>query len=756
MADGLALSQMPMIDAEFVVVDEDGNPADEGTSSTRTDDGTIEITLPDGSVVIDLSPRMDRAFRQTGHDENLADKIDLAELGRISGDLWNGITADDQSRQQWLEQRARGIELLGLKIDDPKSDIASGAPLEGMSTVRDPILLEGCVRFMSNASAELLPAQGPVKVRNDGPGTNAIDDQAESLEKDMNAYLTTTASDYYPDTKRMLFMVGFGGQAFKKVYHSPIKNRPVSEYVDAKDMIVNNAAVDLSSASRYTHVVRMKPSDMKRMQLLGVYRNVSLSPTQPDIDAVQRKIDTVQGIQPSNSRPEDADYELWECYCELDIAGFEHTEKGKPTGLPLPYRVTIDKNSQQILEIRRDWTKGDPEYARRKTFAEYYYIKALGFYGIGLLHMLANIATALTAGIRETLDAGMFANFPGFLYLKSGSNRQMTNHFRVPPGGGAGLDSNGNQSIKDMAMPLPYKAPDAAFMQFLSALREVGQRVGGMAEIAVGEGRQDAPVGSTLALIEQALKVEGAVHKGLHASQSEELRMLKDLFREDPAALWRHQKRKAPKWNEQTLVNALDNVDLVPQADPNTPSHMQRLLRVMALKQLQAANPQLYDAKKVDERALRMIGIEDPDELFSQQQPGPPPPDPKLLVAQLQAQLKQAEIQARMVESNQRNQTQLAIAQMKAAPEPQAPEMPQVDPKLAIAQLNAQVRAAEIEANAQEKERDRDNKLMIEKLKLATSITVHPENLDEVQAFLDTEKVPLYEGVDVNTIAGQP
>lgn len=745
------LSNIRDADFEVVVEGESDEPFED---AKVTSEGTLEIVLPDGSVVIDFNPRFDAPNqRLDGHDENLADKIDPAELGRIGTDLWTAITTDDQSRSQWLEARARGIDLLGLKLDDPKSDIASGAPLEGMSTVRDPILLEACIRFMSNASAELLPASGPVKVRNDGPGTGSQDSQAEVLEKDMNTYLTTVASDYYPDTRRMLFMTGFGGSGFKKVYHSPLKNRPVSEYVDAKDLIVSNAAVDLSSAARVTQVVRLKPSDMIRMQILGVYRDVSLFPQPNSFDPVAQKVATVQGIQPSNmTRPEDQDYELWECYCELDIQGFEHKINGKKSGLPLPYRVTIDKSSQQVLEVRRNWDEDDSEYQPRKTFVEYSYIKAFGFYGIGLLHILGNIAVALTAGTREVLDAGMLANFPGFLYLQSGSARQMTNHFRVPPGGGAPLQSNGNMAIKDMVMPLPYKEPGPAFMQFLDAVRTVGQRVGNMAETSVGEGKQNAPVGTTLALIEQQMKVEGAVHKGLHSSQSEELRLLKRLFQEDPGALWRHRKGQ-PKWNQEQLVAALNDYDLVPQADPNTPSHMHRVMKWAAVQQLAAAKPTVYDQKKVDEYTLKALGVDNPQDLFAPpQQPMQPPPDPRLVVAGINAQIQQAKIAADAAKTDKQIQADLLIEKMKqdhaSANIPGEPDKPAVDPKLVIAALNAQVRQAEIEAAAIEKEKDRDTKLMVEKLKLAGNLSVHPETEPMVKSFLDTDSVPLYEGIE--------
>lgn len=757
------LSLTDDIDDVDVVVNDEDAPAVVESFAEMTPEGTLEVEMADGSVVIDLEPRLKRTTGASHFDDNIAEKLSLADLSAIAGTLVEAIKADDDSRAQWLSTRAKGIDLLGLKLDDPRSDIASGAPLEGMSTVRDPLLLEACIRFMSNASAELLPASGPVKVRNDGPGDTAHDIQAETLEKEINRYLTTTASDYYPDTKRMLFMTGFGGSGFKKVYHSPLKNRPVSEAIDAKDLIVSDSAVDLTSASRVTHIVRMKPSDMIRMRILGVYRDVDFSPAPQNLDPVTQKMNDVVGIAPSTGRVEDEDYELWECYCELDIPGYEHTDKKKPTGLPLPYRVTIDVSAQEILEIRRDWDEGDESYARRDTFVEYPYIKAFGFWGIGLLHIMGNLVTALTAATREVIDAGMLANFPGFLYLQNGNTKQLTNHFRVPPGGGAPLQSNGNMAIRDMVMPLPYKEPGPAFMQFMAAMREVGQRVGSIAEVSVGEGKQNAPVGTTLALIEQATKVEGAVHKGLHVAQSQELRILKKLFREDPESLWRHSKHKtAPKWNEAAVRAALDNVELVPQADPNTPSHMQRMMKALAIKQLQAGNPALYDSKKVDERVLAMIGIDNADDLFAPPQPPMQmPQDPRLLAAQINAQsrLQQTamELGAKAQESDKDRQTKLMIEGNKqqvdmlkiqrdgqAQPEIMPPEQRQMDPKVMQEIIRAQAKAAEMRHDAAEKQKDRDSKLMIEKIKLAANLAVHPDSMDEVQHILDTPKVPLY------------
>ncbi|HEY6861687.1 MAG TPA: hypothetical protein VI358_18120 [Pseudolabrys sp.] len=611
-----------------VYIEADGIPED-----IDPETGAQQIEMPDGSVVIDFEPNR----KQDVEDEfgmNLAEVLDSMELGRISQELLDGIEADDQSRSEWISTRAKGIDLLGLKLEDPRSDVAnSSAPLEGMSTVRHPLLLEAVLRFQANARGELLPADGPVKIRNDGQKTMQSDLQCNALEDDMNHYLTTTASEYYPDTDRMLFLTGFGGMGFKKVYHCPIRNRPVSESVDAADIIVSNATTDLANAGRVTHRISMRKSTLRRMQLLGAYLDVSLTQPDPEPNRMQRKINQVQGTEAKPQRPEDQDYTLYECYAELDIKGYEHTQNGKVTGLPLPYKVTIEKTSRQVLEIRRNWKQDDPKFLAKKCFVCYQFVPGLGFYAFGLLHILGNTDNALTAAWRLLLDAGMFSNFPGFLYAKNGDTRQASNQFRVPPGGGAALQISGDD-IRKMVMPLPYQQPGAAMMQLTDNIAQTGARLGGTAEIQVGEGRQDAPVGTTLALIEQATKIESAVHKRMHAAQAEEFQMLKELFKADPESLTRYDNNRAA-WNEDVILNALNNFDMIPVADPNTASQLQRLMKATAIKQLQAQSPDLYDGRAVDMRVLSMMKVDDPESLFAPPAPAQQPAIDPVKMAQV-------------------------------------------------------------------------------------------------------------------------
>lgn len=667
-------------DAENVVVEE----APEGVDVPELDDkgNVIKIDHADGSITISLDGKpieSGEAETPAGWFDNLVDKIDDLELSRIAEDLMRGISDDIDSRKDWIEDRAQGIKLLGLKLEVPGiGGAAEGAPVEGMNRVRHPLLLEAVLRFQANARSELLPTDGPVKIRIDGNTASYQTDQmAEALERDMNHYLTAVATEYYPDTDRMLFLLGFGGIAFKKVYFCPLRNRPVSETVDADDLIVNNAATDIRSAKRVTHRVMMRPSTIKRLQILGVYKEIDLStPKSPDLDSVQREKRAQQGIDPDPTNPDDRDREVYECYCELDIKGYEHKRKSKPTGLEIPYRVTIDVTSRKILSVVRNYDKDTAELPEaRAVFVPYIFVPGFGFYPIGLLHILGNTTNAITAAWRELLDAGMYSNFPGFLFSDAGG-RQNTNIFRIPPGGGA-LIKTGGQPIGNAIMPLPYKEPSQALMALVQNMAETGQRVGGTAEQAVGEGRADAPVGTTLALIEQAQKILNAVHKRMHAAQAEEFQLLLKCFRENPESFWERNRKPALPWDEDTFLRAIEMYELVPQADPNTASHTQRIIKVMGLKQLQAAQPSLYDPIAIDTAALQALGWNNPEQFFAPPNAQAKEP-PELQAAKEMAKIANKQADARMLDAQTKQQelgikaqeaqakNQLGMAQMQA------------------------------------------------------------------------------------------
>jgi hypothetical protein len=651
----------------------------------------LETDDDEGGTLVDFDPDVAIAETESDHYENLAEVLDEQILDTLATDLIRGIEDDQRSRQEWMSQRARELDILGLRIEAPRSDLgSSAAPMEGMSSVRHPLVLEAVLRFQANARGELLPSGGPVKIDNEGMETAETNDESDRLERDCNVFLTSTCSEYVPDTDKLLFGVGSCGAGFKKGYHHPLKRRPTLESVDAEDLIISNTATDLQNAARITHVIKMSKTILTRMQIAGAYRDVELSTPEESTNQIDKKVGRIQGIDPSGVDPRDVDYTIYECYCDYDIPGFEHRHNGKTTGLPIPYKVTIDKTSRKILEVRRDWREGDEECIKRKTFVMYSFIPWKGLYPLGLMHILGNTSNALTAAWRIALDNGMFHNFPGFLFALTGTG-QDKNSFRVAPGSGVGVNVGADGKLSDKIMPLPYGALDPSFLQLIENVGATGQRVGGTAENNVGEGNQNAPVGTTLALIEQATKIMSAVHKRLHASQAEEFQILKELLQEDPEALWRHRKGRNRPWDENVIRAALENCDLIPVADPNTPSHMHRMARAEAFAQKVAANPAMFDLKKVYEYYFHAIGIDGIEEFFS---PPPPPqevqPDPNVVKSIQAAHAAQLKSQS----DQQNNQVKL---------------------------LDIQTRAAEGAANRASKEK-------IEQLKIAERLAVHPSS----------------------------
>jgi hypothetical protein len=713
----------------------------------------VKVELPDGSVTISFGGlQKPEGDEDSDFHENIAMHLDNSSLGQVSSELVRLIEQDNESRQELLQQYVMGLDLLGTKIETPRSNASDGSTaVEGQATVRHPLLLESIVRFQANARGELLPSGGPVKIRNDGLSSSNADMQAEALEADFNHYLTVTASEYYPDTERMFFALGFGGTAFKKVYYCPIRRRPVSEFVSIPEIIVSNAETTISTAQRITHVIKMSPSTLKRLQLVGMYRDVQLSSAQPPKNnVVNDKLEQLMGVIPRNlSNTDNQPREIYECYCELDLPGYEHEDDEGPTGLQLPYRVTIDKTSAEILEIRRWWKEDDEQCLRRQVFVDYIFVPGFGFYGLGLLHLVGNTTMALTAGWRLCIDNGMFANFPGFLYAKQ-AGRQLTNEFRIPPGGGMPIDTAGGP-IQSTVMPLPYRSVDGQFLNLLQLIETSGQRMASTSETNVGEGNAEAPVGTTIALIEQAQKVISAVHKRMHAAQAREFQLLKELFKECPEAFWENNKYPSYQWTPETLKAALDNINLVPVADPNTPSHAVRIQKAMAIKQLQMQNPQLYDPQKVDQRILMMLGIEDAADLFVP--PMPPqsmPPDPNMISAQakmMDAQSRMQEVKikgmvaaAEVEDKHHDRENDKWVASLEHAPKGlDEPEMITAQAKMLDSQAKLEevkMKSMDAAADAQNRAADRESKERIAMLQLAREVAVHPESASLAEQFI--------------------
>jgi len=641
---------------------------EDGEDNVHTDaDGTISIPTEDGGVVVQLNPP--RADQGDADDpakfyENIVKRIGEGELMTIANNLHEAIEADDQSRAEWLANRAAGMDLLGLKMEDPRnSDGAS--PVDGQSVVTNPLLLDGVLRGWANAQAELLPAEGPCKIADysDLPSQQK-DELGEALQRDMNYYLTTTATEFGPETSHMLLWgCYFGGSGFKKVYTHPLKKRPYSEAVSPENLIVSDATKDFDACERITHVITMRQTDMKRYQIKGIYRDIALAPPTPATNQVAEEIAQTQGMSSSKQRPEDMPYTLWETQCELDLDDFAPKEfKGK--GVPLPYLVTMDKDSMAILAIRRDWKPEDEDCGRKKMYVKYPYVPGPGFYGTGLVNILGNASAAMTAAWRMCLDAGMFANFPAFLLDKL-AGRQNTSNFRAAPGEGV-LIETGGRPITEVVANLPYKEAGAGLMQLMDKITEQSKAVGGAPDVPVGEGVQNIPVGTMLAHIEQTTKVMAAAHKGQHRALDEELSLYADLFRENPEAFWKGNKGSKGYWTVQKLIQALDERSLVPKSDPNVPSHIHRVMKAVALVEL-ANTPlgKLMDMHEVLRRVLSAMR-EEAAGLVLPKDPNPPPPDADTLTAIAKGKEAEAKMEATKVNAAENAQKPM-LEQIKSA-----------------------------------------------------------------------------------------
>jgi len=655
-----------MPEAINVVIEEDDN-------STRIDPdtGALEIDQPGGGVVVNLGDHRQKESSSKDWDANLAEEIDPMELSRIANDLLDAIEADDRSRAGHLEIVARGMGLLGIKLEQPKSTVGdSSASSEGMSSVTNPLLLGAVLKGWANARAELLPAEGPVKIAIEGDETAEEDQLAEALERDMNFYLTVTASEYVPEMSHMiLWGTYFTGSGFKKVYRCPMRRRPVSEMVKTEDLIVSDTAKDLKSCGRITHKIEMRPSVMMRMKKVGAYRDVELTQPSPTSNRVGEKIAGIQGTQSRNDRPEDQPYNIYETQCELDLPEYAPSEF-KNSDIPLPYLVTLDKDSREILALRRDWKEDDEDCERKQMYVKFPYIPGPGFYGTGLLNILGNLSAAMTAVDRESLDAGMFASFPGGL-IDEMAARQDTANFRVAPGEFAKIKGLGGRDIRQVVMAMPYKDVTPGLLALRDKILAQAKELSGSAEISVGEGLKDIPVGTMLAQIEQSTKVMAATHKDQHTAHADEIELIIELFRQNPDDFFRGVKKRkkfdkrnralliaqgvapgeipnAPvvQWDETKFLQALEDYQLIPRSDPNTPSHLHRVTKAVAYSQI-VVNPAIgpyFDKKRIAQDICRALK-DDPNGRVIDPPPQPPMQDLAGQAKIMDAQTKQQEAQ---------------------------------------------------------------------------------------------------------------
>jgi hypothetical protein len=683
------------------------------------DKDVMRIALPDGSINFNFAPlKEENSEESKKHRANLAEHMGQDGLGRVSEELLRKIEEDDGRQSVRLGMISKGLELLGVKLEEPRSEPSE----EGMSVIRHPLLLEAVMRFQANARGELLPADGPVKVRDDGEMTTQEELTANALAKDMNHYLTSVAKEYYPDSDRGFFSLGFGGENYKKVYADPIKRRPVAKSIDRKDLIISDGSVCIDECARVTHRSVMTPSQVKRMQIIGAWRDTGLnSVTTADANDVTEKMAAISGVEPKRTMlPEEQDLTIFECYCELDLPGFENKD-----GLQLPYRVVIHKESREVLEIRRWWREGDSLFLRKPVFVEYTFVPAFPGLNIGLLHILGNATRALTAAWRIALDNGILANFPGGVMARP-SGKQQTSNIRVAPGQVAQIDTNG-QPIGQIFANLPYRDVTPGFLGIVSEISQTAQRVGGTAETNTGEGRADQPVGTTIALIDQATKILSAVHKRIHEAQSKEFEMLRELFKEDPEALWRQNNQPNLPKNEEAVLAALNNADLVPAADPNTSSTSMRIQKAIAIKTLAMQSPGLYDMAAVDRRIMEMAQIGDVEALWNKNPPQNPMPieDPAKM---LQAQASMVGAQAKLADSQVKAKTAEADAALRMQ-----------DAKYKGVEMS--IRAQDSQGDNANRAADRQANLQIEQMRLRRQQMIDAAKMhtDHVNQHLDRQ-----------------
>tara|TARA_Y100001937_G_scaffold38634_1_gene54999 strand:+ start:3319 stop:5820 length:2502 start_codon:yes stop_codon:yes gene_type:complete len=542
-------------------------------------------------------------------DANLVDFLDDSVLGVMSAKLINAVESDKDSRKEWEKTYTDGLKYLGMRFDEQRSQ-----PFEGSSGVIHPILSEAVTQFQAQAYKELLPAQGPIKTRVIGQRDANTEMQAERVGEFMNYYIMNEMPEYDPDLDQLLFYLPLSGSAFKKVYYDAAKGRPMSKFIPAEDLLVPYNATDLLSAERVTHVLSMSNNEVRKLQISGFYADTELKEyeniTRDDID---KEIDKIQGVDPDYG--DDEQRKLYEIHTVAEIEGFEDVnDMGENTGLKIPYIITIDDASQKILSIRRNYDPQDAFRNKINYFVQYKFLPGLGFYGLGLSHMIGGLSKASTSILRQLIDAGTLSNLPaGF---KTRGIRIRDEASPLQPGEFRDVDAPGG-ALRDSLMPLPYKEPSNVLFQLLGLLVDSGKRFAAIADMNIGDSNAAMPVGTTVALLEKGTKVMSAIHKRLHYSQKNEFQILARIFQEFLPPVYPYETGSGPR---EIKVQDFDNrVDVIPVSDPNIFSMSQRVIMAQELLTMVQSNPQLHGPQGIYEAYRRMyaaLGVDNIDSLL--------------------------------------------------------------------------------------------------------------------------------------------
>lgn len=572
--------------------------APQGIDSLPTEEAPIEIEIvnPEGvsigidGVEIDLMPESGKEEEE--FDSNLADYMDDSELQKIAGDIMELVEADINSRKDWVDTYVKGLDVLGLRYDNVTE------PWDGACGVFSTLLTEAAIRFQSESIMETFPADGPVKTNIIGASSPEIEEAAKRVEADMNYQLTDKMPEYRSEHERALWGVALAGSSFKKVYYDPSLERQVSFYIPAEDIILPYGVTNIRRTDRLTHVMRKTKNDIKRLQVSGFYCDVDIGEPYANQTDIEKAKAQKEGVE----QTKDERYQIYEVHIEYDLPGYEED-------LPLPYVITIDKGTNKVLAIRRNYKEDDPRKAARQHFVHYMYVPGFGAYGFGLIHIIGGYATAGTMLIRQLVDAGSLSNLPGG--LKSRGLRIKGDDTPIAPGEWRDVDVPGGV-IRDNILPLPYKEPSQTLLALLNQITEEARRLSGMADMKISDMSSQAPVGTTLALLERQLKTMGAVQARIHAAMKEEFKLLKEIIREYTSPDYSYVPQDG---TPQVKAEDYDVIEVIPVSDPNASTMAQRVVQYQAALQLAQGAPQLYDLPRLHRQMLDVLGIPNADKL---------------------------------------------------------------------------------------------------------------------------------------------
>ena len=559
------------------------------------DPESVKIDLDGMEIEIEPAEPSDKDF-----DANLAEYMSEGDMTEIAGDLLGDFEDDISARKDWIQTYVDGLELLGMKIEERSE------PWEGACGVYHPLLSEALVKFQAETIMETFPAAGPVKTLIVGKETVEKKDAAQRVQDDMNYQLTDVMTEYRPEHERMIWGLGLSGNAFKKVYFDPALDRQVSMFIPAEDIVVPYGASSLEQSPRVTHVMRKTENEVKRLQFAGFYRDVELQEPSGALDEVEKKIAEKMGFRATS----DDRYKLLEMHVDLDLPGYEDEEDGEETGIALPYVVTIEKGKQTILSIRRNWRPEDDTHQKRNHFVHYGYVPGFGFYCFGLIHLVGAFAKSSTSLIRQLVDAGTLANLPGG--FKTRGLRVKGDDTPIAPGEFRDVDVPSG-AIKDNLMTLPYKEPSQVLYSLLGTIVEEGRRFASAGDMKIADMSANAPVGTTLAILERTLKVMSAVQSRIHYSMKQELKLLKEIIRDYTPEEYDYEPEEGSPRAKQSDY---DLVTVIPVSDPNAATMAQKIVQYQAVLQLAQGAPQIYNLPQLHRQMLDVLGIRNAQKLI--------------------------------------------------------------------------------------------------------------------------------------------